>query len=49
MDIAEYKKIIVALRPTLIKVANRITQNNEDAEDVVQDVCLSNKKLWYKL
>ena len=45
MDIAEYKKIIVALRPTLIKVANRITQNNEDAEDVVQDVCL---RIWHR-
>ena len=45
MDIAEYKKTIVALRPTLIAVANRITRNTEDAEDVVQDVCL---KIWHQ-
>ncbi len=45
MDIAEYKKTIVALRPTLIAVANRITRNSEDAEDVVQDVCL---KIWHR-
>ena len=45
MDIAEYKKTIVALRPTLIAVANRITRNTEDAEDVVQDVCL---KIWHR-
>lgn len=45
MDIIEYKKTIVALRPTLITVANRITRNMEDAEDVVQDVCL---KIWHR-
>ncbi|MDO5524113.1 MAG: sigma-70 family RNA polymerase sigma factor [Bacteroidia bacterium] len=45
MDIAEYKKIVVALRPTLISIAKRITNNTEDAEDVAQDVCL---KIWHR-
>ena len=45
MDIVEYKKIIIALRPKLISIANRITRNTEDAEDVVQDVCL---KIWHR-
>jgi len=44
MDIAEYKRIVVALRPSLLTVARRITGNTEDAEDVVQDVCL---KIWH--
>lgn len=44
MDIVEYKKIVVALRPSLLAIANRITGNTEDAEDVVQDVCL---KIWH--
>lgn len=45
MDIAEYKKIVIALRPTLLTVAGRITRNTEDAKDVVQDVCL---KIWHR-
>lgn len=45
MDIAEYKKVVIAMRPTLLNIANCITHNNDDAEDVVQDVCL---KLWHK-
>lgn len=44
MDIVEYKKIVVALRPSLLAVARRITGNAQDAEDVVQDVCL---KIWH--
>ncbi|MDY9918570.1 MAG: sigma factor [Proteiniphilum sp.] len=44
MDIVEYKRIVVALRPSLLAVARRITGNTEDAEDVVQDVCL---KIWH--
>lgn len=44
MDIAEYKRIIIALRPSLVSVAKRITGNNDDAEDVVQDACL---KIWH--
>lgn len=45
MDIAEYKRIIADLRPTLLSVAGRITRNAEDAEDVVQEVCL---KIWHR-
>ena len=45
MDIAEYKRIIVRLRPSLLAVARNITANNEDAEDLVQDVCL---KIWHQ-
>ena len=45
MDIAEYKKTIVALRPTLIAVANRITRNTEDAEDVTMTKNLSIDKI----
>lgn len=44
MDIIEYKRIVIALRPSLFAVARRITGNTEDAEDVVQDVCL---KIWH--
>jgi RNA polymerase sigma-70 factor (ECF subfamily) len=44
MDIAEYKKIVVALRPSLLAVARRITRNLQDAEDAVQDACL---KIWH--
>lgn len=44
MDIVEYKNIVVTLRPMLVTVARRITGNKEDAEDVVQDVCL---KIWH--
>lgn len=44
MDIVEYKRIVVALRPSLLAVARRITGNTQDAEDVVQDVCL---KIWH--
>ena len=44
MDIVEYKRIVVTLRPSLLAVARRITGNTEDAEDVVQDVCL---KIWH--
>lgn len=44
MDIVEYKRIVVALRPSLLAVARRITGNTQDAEDAVQDVCL---KIWH--
>lgn len=44
MDIVEYKKLVVTLRPSLLAIARRITGNSEDAEDVVQDVCL---KIWH--
>lgn len=44
MDIVEYKKIVVKLRPSLLSVACRVTGNTEDAEDVVQDACL---KIWH--
>lgn len=44
MDIVEYKRIVIKLRPTLLLVARDITGNIEDAEDVVQDVCL---KIWH--
>ncbi len=36
MDIAEYKRIVVALRPSLLSVARRITRNTENIEDRVQ-------------
>lgn len=45
MNIAAYKKTVIELRPALLLVAKRITRNNEDAEDVVQEVCL---KLWHR-
>lgn len=45
MDIAEYKRAVIDLRPVLLILANRITRNSEDAEDVVQEVCL---KLWHR-
>lgn len=45
MDIAAYKRTVIDLRPTLLLLANRITRNSEDAEDVIQEVCL---KLWHR-
>ena len=45
MDIEEYKKIIVPLRPQLFSIAYRITKNVADSEDVVQDVCL---RIWHR-
>src|SRR5574344_2044269 len=45
MNIAAYNKTVIELRPGLLLVAKRITRNNEDAEDVVQEVCL---KLWHR-
>ncbi len=45
MDIEEYKKIIVPLRPQLLSIAHRITNNVADAEDVVQEVCL---RIWHR-
>lgn len=45
MDIAAYKRAVIDLRPALLLVAKRITRNCEDAEDVVQEVCL---KLWHR-
>ncbi len=45
MDIAEYKKIVTKIRSTLLSLARNITGNIEDAEDVVQDVCL---KIWHQ-
>ena len=45
MDIEEYKKLIVTLRPQLLSIAYRITKNVADAEDVVQDVCL---RIWHR-
>lgn len=44
MDIIEFKKIVITLRPSLMAVATRIIGNKQDAEDVVQDVCL---KIWH--
>lgn len=44
MDIVEYKRIVVALHTSLLAVARRITGNTQDAEDVVQDVCL---RIWH--
>jgi RNA polymerase sigma-70 factor (ECF subfamily) len=45
MDIAEYKRIVITLRPSMLSVARKITGNSEDAEDVVQDVFL---KIWHQ-
>ena len=45
MDIEEYKKIIVPLRPQLLSIAYKITKNVADSEDVVQDVCL---RIWHR-
>ena len=45
MDIEEYKKIIVPLRPQLLSIAYRILKNVADSEDVVQDVCL---RIWHR-
>lgn len=45
MDIDKYKRLVVALRPSLLAVAGRIVGNTQDAEDVVQDVCL---KIWHR-
>lgn len=45
MDIEEYKKIIVPLRPQLLSIAYRIIKNVADSEDVVQDVCL---RIWHR-
>ena len=45
MDIEAYKKIIVPLRPQLLSIAHRITNNVADAEDVVQEVCL---RIWHR-
>lgn len=44
MDIVEFKRIVIKLRPSLLLVARDITGNLQDAEDVVQDVCL---KIWH--
>ena len=44
MDIAEYKNIITNLRSILLSKAYGIIGNSEDAEDVVQEVCL---RLWH--
>lgn len=35
MDMAEYKRIVIALRPSLLSVARRLTGNIEDAEELV--------------
>lgn len=45
MNIAEFKSLLVTLRPSLLTVARKITGNSDDAEDVVQDVCL---KIWHQ-
>lgn len=44
MDISEYKKTVIALRPTLLSIAKRIVRNEQDAEDIVQEVCL---RMWH--
>lgn len=45
MDITEYKKIVVTLRPSLLSLALRITGNLQDAEDAVQETCL---RIWHQ-
>lgn len=45
MDIANYKQIVAELRPMLLQLAQRITGNQQDAQDAVQDVCL---QLWHR-
>lgn len=45
MELADFKNLVIRLRPSLLTVARKITGNNEDAEDVVQDVCL---KIWHQ-
>ena len=44
MDIAEYKNIVANMRSLLLSKAYGITGNKDDAEDVVQEVCL---RLWH--
>ena len=44
MNIAEYKNIVIEMRPKLLIISKKITRNMEDAEDVVQEVCL---RLWH--
>lgn len=44
MNIAEYKNIVIEMRPMLLIISKKITRNMEDAEDVVQEVCL---RLWH--
>lgn len=44
MDIAEYKNIIIEMRSKLLSISDRIVRNMDDAEDVVQEVCL---RLWH--
>lgn len=44
MEIAEYKQLIIGLRPSLLQVAYRMLNNKQDAEDAVQEVCL---RIWH--
>lgn len=44
MNIAEYKNIVSEVRPDLHRIARRITGCKDDAEDVVQEVCL---RIWH--
>lgn len=44
MDIAEYKNIVIEMRLKLLSISNRIIRNMDDAEDVVQEVCL---RIWH--
>ena len=44
MKIKAFKIKVIPLRDRLLNYARKMTENNEDAEDAVQDVFL---KLWY--
>ncbi len=43
MDLEEFNKRIVVLRPTLMEAAKHMNGNDASAEDLVQEVML---KLW---
>ncbi|MFR0836478.1 MAG: RNA polymerase sigma factor [Barnesiella sp.] len=44
MKIKAFKIKVIPLRDRLLNYARKMTENNEDAEDAVQDVFL---KLWH--
>ena len=43
MELTEFKQLVIPFSPKLLRFANRILGNTENAKDVVQDVFL---KLW---